>query len=72
MSEERRAFLVLAVEHWKNVDVKGQIVEMPVDRSGLPGYGYCPVFETREEAERAYPDRPVVVLSVKPSEEANE
>jgi hypothetical protein len=50
MADEKLLYLVLSVQPWDNLTVEGLLQPWPLDRSRMPGFGYCVVFEAEAEA----------------------
>jgi hypothetical protein len=50
-------FIVLGVHKWRQLLVNGS----PLCTVNL-GIGFCPVFSTREEAEKEYPDKEIMQI----------
>jgi|LakMenEpi03Oct11_1017367.scaffolds.fasta_scaffold00276_8 hypothetical protein len=50
-------FIVLGVYKWRQLLVDGSHI-CTVDL----GIGFCPVFSTREEAEKEYPDKEIMQI----------
>ena len=49
------AWLVMHMEPWKGINATVNGGKVSFDLSTFPGVGFCPVYESREDAGRDYP-----------------
>lgn len=64
-------YLVLKLIHWDNIGTDSPLMQWPVSFSPVFGQAFMPVFESRYEAEKHYPDTPIQEMTWKPKEEAS-
>ena len=56
-------FAVMVLKKEIGVSVLGRVVEIPFSTAGM--IGMIPVYETRKEAEKEWPGRPIIEIGEK-------
>lgn len=67
MTQRKRLFIVTRVRLWDSLAVQspfGYLVSLNLDSEITDMYGFCPVYDSREAAEVAYPGAQVIEVEV--------
>ena len=59
-------WLVMRLIRWEDLGPRGNYSPWPISFDPACGIGFMPVFDTKEEADREYPDAPKTEFTVNP------